>query len=36
MFARVARDEMSPDEAMRAAHRSISKIFNKWRTRKKI
>jgi multiple sugar transport system substrate-binding protein len=36
MFARVARDEMSPDEAMRAAHRSVSKIFNKWRARKKI
>jgi multiple sugar transport system substrate-binding protein len=36
MFARVARDEMSADEAMRAAHREISKIFNKWRARKKI
>jgi multiple sugar transport system substrate-binding protein len=36
MFARVARDEMSPDEAMRAAHREISSIFNKWRRRKKI
>jgi multiple sugar transport system substrate-binding protein len=36
MFARVARDEMSADEATRAAHREISKIFNKWRGRKKI
>jgi multiple sugar transport system substrate-binding protein len=36
MFARVARDEMSADEASRAAHREISKIFNKWRGRKKI
>ena len=36
MFARVARDEMTADEAMRAAHRDISKIFNKWRARKKI
>jgi multiple sugar transport system substrate-binding protein len=36
MFARVARDEMSADEATRAAHREISKIFNKWRARKKI
>jgi multiple sugar transport system substrate-binding protein len=36
MFARVARDEMTADEAMRAAHREISKIFNKWRGRKKI
>ena len=36
MFARVARDEMSPDEAMRAAHRDISFIFKKWRARGKI
>jgi multiple sugar transport system substrate-binding protein len=36
MFARVARDDMTPDEAMRAAHREISFIFNKWRRRKKI
>jgi multiple sugar transport system substrate-binding protein len=36
MFARVARDEMSPDEAMRAAHRDISSIFRKWRQRGKI
>ena len=36
MFARVARDEMSPDEAMRAAHRDISFIFKKWRGRGKI
>jgi multiple sugar transport system substrate-binding protein len=36
MFARVARDEMTADEAMRAAHREISRIFNKWRGRKKI
>ena len=36
MFARVARDDMTPDEAMRAAHREISSIFNKWRRRKKI
>ena len=36
MFARVARGDMTPDEAMRAAHREISAIFNKWRRRKKI
>jgi multiple sugar transport system substrate-binding protein len=36
MFARVARDDMTPDEAMRAAHREVSFIFNKWRRRKKI
>ena len=36
MFARVARDEMTADEATRAAHREISKIFNKWRARRKI
>jgi multiple sugar transport system substrate-binding protein len=36
MFARVARDDMTADEAMRAAHREISKIFVKWRGRKKI
>ncbi len=36
MFARVARGEMSADEAMRAAHREITPIFRKWRARKKI
>jgi multiple sugar transport system substrate-binding protein len=36
MFARVARDDMTPDEAMRAAHREISSIFNKWRRRNKL
>ena len=36
MFARVARGDMTPDEAMRAAHREISFIFKKWRGRKKI
>ena len=36
MFARVARGDMTPDEAMRAAHRDISFIFKKWRGRKKI
>jgi multiple sugar transport system substrate-binding protein len=36
MFARVARGDMSPDDAMRAAHRDISFIFKKWRARKKI
>jgi multiple sugar transport system substrate-binding protein len=36
MFARVARDELSPEDAMRAAHRSISAIFKKWRARGKI
>ena len=36
MFARVARGEMTADEAMRAAHREMTPIFNKWRARKKI
>ena len=36
MFARVARDDMTPDEAMRAAHREITSVFKKWRARKKI
>jgi multiple sugar transport system substrate-binding protein len=30
MFARVARDEMSPEEAARAAEREIKRIFAKW------
>ena len=36
MFARVARGDMTADEAMRAAHREMTPIFNKWRARKKI
>ena len=36
MFARVARGEMSADEAMSAAHREMTPIFRKWRARKKI
>jgi multiple sugar transport system substrate-binding protein len=36
MFARVARGDMTPDEAMRAAHREMSPIFRKWRARKKL
>jgi multiple sugar transport system substrate-binding protein len=36
MFARVARGDMTADEAMRAAHREMTPIFRKWRERKKI
>ena len=36
MFAKVARDDMTPEEAMRDAHRKISAIFKKWRARGKI
>jgi multiple sugar transport system substrate-binding protein len=36
MFARVARGDMTPDDAMRAAHREFSSIFNKWRRRNKL
>jgi multiple sugar transport system substrate-binding protein len=36
MFAEVAQDKMSPDEAVRAAEREIKTIFAKWRRRKKL
>ena len=36
MFARVARGDMTADEAMREAHREMTPIFKKWRDRKKI
>jgi multiple sugar transport system substrate-binding protein len=36
MFAQVAQDKMTPDEAARAAQRDIGKIFAAWRKRKKI
>ena len=36
MFAEVAQDKMSPDEAVRAAEREVKAIFNKWRRRKKL
>jgi multiple sugar transport system substrate-binding protein len=36
MFAAAARDEMSPEEAVRAADAQIKPIFEKWRERGKI
>ena len=36
MFARVARGDVTADEAMRAAHREMTPIFKKWRDRRKI
>ena len=36
MFAEVAQDKMSPDEAVKAAEREIKAIFSKWRRRKKL
>ncbi len=30
MFAKVARDEMTPEDAARAAEREIKRIFDKW------
>jgi multiple sugar transport system substrate-binding protein len=30
MFARVAREEVSPEEAMDAAHKEVERIFQKW------
>ncbi|HSB19802.1 MAG TPA: carbohydrate ABC transporter substrate-binding protein, partial [Anaeromyxobacteraceae bacterium] len=30
MFAKVARDEMSPEEAARAAEKEMKRIFEKW------
>ena len=36
MFAEVAQDKMSIDEAVRAAEREIKSIFAKWRRRKKL
>jgi multiple sugar transport system substrate-binding protein len=31
MFAKVARDELSPEDAVRAAEREIKRIFEKWK-----
>jgi multiple sugar transport system substrate-binding protein len=31
MFAKVARDELSPEESARAAEREIKRIFDKWK-----
>jgi multiple sugar transport system substrate-binding protein len=31
MFAKAARDEMKPEEAVRAAHNELQRIFAKWR-----
>jgi hypothetical protein len=31
MFARVARDEMTPEAAAAAAQKDIERIFAKWR-----
>jgi multiple sugar transport system substrate-binding protein len=36
MFAEVAQEKMTPDEAARAANRDMSAIFAKWRAQKKI
>jgi multiple sugar transport system substrate-binding protein len=36
MFAEVAQDKMSIDEAVRAAEREIKAIFAKWKRRKKL
>ena len=36
MFAEVAQDKMTPDEAVRAADREIKAIYAKWRRRKKL
>jgi multiple sugar transport system substrate-binding protein len=36
MFAEVAQDKMTPDQAVRAAEREIKAIFAKWRRRKKL
>lgn len=32
MFARVARDEISPEEAAKTAHREVRRIFDRWRS----
>jgi multiple sugar transport system substrate-binding protein len=36
MYAQVAQEKMTPDEAARAAQREIGRIFAKWRKLKKI
>jgi multiple sugar transport system substrate-binding protein len=36
MFAEVAQDKMTPDEAVRAADREIKSIYAKWRRRRKL
>jgi len=35
MFARVARDQTTPEEAVRAAHAEITRIFGKWTSRER-
>jgi len=30
MFARVAREELTPQAALEAAHREVERIFKKW------
>ena len=35
MFARVARDQATPEEAVRAAHAEITRIFGKWTSRER-
>jgi len=30
MFARVAREELTPQAALEAAHRDVERIFKKW------
>jgi hypothetical protein len=30
MFARVARDELSPEDAIRAAERELKRVHAKW------
>jgi multiple sugar transport system substrate-binding protein len=32
MFAKVARDELSPEDAARAAETELKRIFDKWKT----
>src|SRR5262245_33500178 len=36
MFAQVAQEKMSAEDAASAAHRKITGIYNKWRRRKKL
>jgi multiple sugar transport system substrate-binding protein len=31
MFAKVARDELSPEDAVRAAERELKRIWTKWK-----
>jgi multiple sugar transport system substrate-binding protein len=32
MFAKVAKDEMSPEDAASAAEKEVKRIFDKWKT----